>query len=866
MTTEFSTIRIAFSACLAVAVLIVGGAVSRAQSSGVVRGSVIDANGAVIVGANVTLANASGYRRETMTNGEGRFQFFNVPFDIYTLTVGQSGFAETTREIALRSNVPVEAELTLAAAGVTDQVTAAGGDVSIEPARSEYGVTRASINNLMGALASRQMENLVLSVPGTAKDGEGTFHPRGAHYQASFVIDGVPVSDQLSTVYANNFDARNVEDITVQLGNIAPEFGNKISAVIQVATQSGLGSGRRLFGSFTAGGGTWNSFETGFRLGGQTRDNRFGYFVSGALNRSARFLDAPFQNATVNISGQTIIADGRGLHNNGAGQNLFTRFDFVPNERNFFRLNIALARSRFDVPNLPSQEIAGQDQIQENRNLAIYPSWQHVFNSRVALTVSPYLRISTSTSEDSPGDTPITFDYDRRLPTYGVVANIAYTDGRHQFKTGIDAFAFPVRERFSFQLTDPTFNPLPANSRATINTDNTVNFAFDPALSPAEIDELLRDFNPNLIAFDRTILAQAAANGSIISGAPRRFTTAPRRTGRQFSAYAQDTFTYGRLTVSGGVRFDAYRFIVNENAISPRVGVAYSLGENRPVIRASYNRIVQTPSTENLLISETEGAASLVNPGTERLLGTRLIAIPLERAHWFEVGAQQRLAGLGHIDAAYFRKRVRNLHDNDQFLNTTIIFPIALARGRVDGFDFRFTSTERAGFNGYLSLGTIRVRVRPPFAGGLFLSGATPEDFGAEEFIIDHDQKLNIQGALAYSNRRRGLFAQMLMRHDSGLVTNVTADDRSRLLADPDIAPGVALLNFSEDPVRTRGRTIIDASVAYDFIRREQTRVGVQFDALNLTNRIGLYNYLSVFGGTNYIPSRSFNARLKISF
>lgn len=40
----------------------------------------------------------------------------------------------------------------------------------------------------------------------------------------------------------------------------------------------------------------------------------------------------------------------------------------------------------------------------------------------------------------------------------------------------------------------------------------------------------------------------------------------------------------------------------------------------------------------------------------------------------------------------------------------------------------------------------------------------------------------------------------------------------------------------------------------------------MQFDALNLTNRIGLYNYLSVFGGTSYIPSRSFNVRLKVDF
>jgi hypothetical protein len=123
-----------------------------------------------------------------------------------------------------------------------------------------------------------------------------------------------------------------------------------------------------------------------------------------------------------------------------------------------------------------------------------------------------------------------------------------------------------------------------------------------------------------------------------------------------------------------------------------------------------------------------------------------------------------------------------------------------------------------------------------------------------------------MQGAVQYSSSRRGIFAQFLVRHDGGLVTGVAPTDAPALTANPDTAAGLALLDLSSETVRVRPRTIYDASFAYDFIRAERTRVGVQFDALNLTNKPGLYNYLSVFGGTNYIPPRSFNARLKMEF
>jgi len=841
---------------------------SAAQSAGVIRGTVTDASGGAVAGATVILEHGTGgYRQEVSTTDEGRYAFMNVPFNTYTLVVSHPGFASVSRSAVLGTNVPVEHHVKLGIAAIGEQLEVTSTLRNLEPTRSDYAIDAVSVQNLMSAMPSRQVENLVLSAPGIIKDGKGVFHARGAHNQSSFVIDGIPVSDQLSAIYANNFDARNIEGMTVQVGNIPPEFGNKASAVIQVSTQSGLGRGRPIFGSVSLGGGSFGSAEASFKLGGQNRSSAFGWFVSGANSLTSRFLDPPFQDATAQFEdGRRVTAGGAGLGNSGNSQSLFTRLDYLPNDRNFLKLNIVAGRSRFDVARTPSQHLKGQSQVQENRNLAIYPSWQHVLNERWVTVVAPYLRFSTAVSRPSEGDTPVTFGVSRRLDTFGAVANATYVGGGHNVKFGIDAFAFPSREDFTFGITDPTFNPLPAHSTAILLPDGSVSFAFDPTLTDDEVAALLIGFNPNLTAYDRTILAQAAANGSAITGTPREFSIRQRRRGEQFSGYVQDTFSFRSFTVSGGVRFDRYRFLTSETALSPRVGVAYRIQRSGTTMRASYNRIVQTPSTENLLISGTAPAATLVNPLTIRLFGSRTRQIRAERAHWVEIGARQRVARAGSLDVAVFRKRVRDLHDNDQFLNTTIIFPIAISRGRVQGLDARFETARVGGFGGYVSVGFVQALVTPPFSGGLFLSGASVDTFAGEEFVIDHDQKRTAQGAMQYVNRRRGLVAQLIVRYDGGLVTGVSATDVPLLAANPDTASGLALLDLGGGVVRVKPRMILDASFGIDLFHRDRTRAGVQVDALNLTNTRGLYNYLSVFGGTNYVPPRTFNMRFKLDF
>jgi hypothetical protein len=59
------------------------------------HGTISDAKGLVVAGANVTLSNAAtGFSRSTKTDGQGVYQFLELPPATYMLTVEAAGFAE----------------------------------------------------------------------------------------------------------------------------------------------------------------------------------------------------------------------------------------------------------------------------------------------------------------------------------------------------------------------------------------------------------------------------------------------------------------------------------------------------------------------------------------------------------------------------------------------------------------------------------------------------------------------------------------------------------------------------------------------------------------------------------------------------
>ena len=162
--------------------------------------------------------------------------------------------------------------------------------------------------------------------------------------------------------------------------------------------------------------------------------------------------------------------------------------------------------------------------------------------------------------------------------------------------------------------------------------------------------------------------------------------------------------------LSLGLRYDRYRFLARGSQLQPRTGAAFHLRETGTVLRVSYNRLYQTPVNENLLLSSS-GFATGLGSAQARLIRP-------ERQNVYEAGVQQSIAGRASVSAVWYRKQIRDLHDNDNFLNTGIIFPTALARARVNGVEVRAVLPESRGFSSSIGATHYRAVATPPSPAG----------------------------------------------------------------------------------------------------------------------------------------------------
>src|SRR6201991_4946648 len=105
--------------------------VAAQQTRGTLRGLITDELGAAIVGANVTLTDATGVQKKTTTNGEGVYTFAGLTVGSYKLTANAPGFTQT-EELPVdvkagRQSVDVTLKVT-----IEEQVTVAETPISTE--------------------------------------------------------------------------------------------------------------------------------------------------------------------------------------------------------------------------------------------------------------------------------------------------------------------------------------------------------------------------------------------------------------------------------------------------------------------------------------------------------------------------------------------------------------------------------------------------------------------------------------------------------------------------------------------------------------------------------------------------------------
>ncbi len=794
---------------------------SQSISSGTLTGTVSDQSGGVISGVTVRLQNpVTGYAQSATTDSSGSFRFNNVPQNNYQLSANAPGFAGATQQVDVRSSLPVTVTLTLNVASESTTITVEGAGAKVETDPSAHqDVDRSSFLKLPtfdpgGSLS----QAITYSTGGVAADANGFFHPLGDHAQTTFVIDGQPISDQQSKVFSTQIPANALQSMELITGSPDAQYGDKSSLVVNATTRSGLGATKAFGGLSTEWGsfGTWGgSASLGF---GSPKVGNF-LVLNGV--RSGHFLDTP---------------ERLPIHDIGNNESLFDRFDWQPGPKDVLHFNFFTARNWFQVPN--SLDQLSQDQKQRVVTWNIAPGYQHTFNAHTLLTVNPYVRrdnVDYYASRDPFSDTPVTASQNRLLTNYGVKADISFSHGRQELKFGTQIQQTRLTENFQFGITDSGYNPVCLDSGGNpLPLPGVTDPGTCSKIDPTFVGNA--NLQPGIVPYDLT------RKGSL-------FRFRGQNNINQYAFYITDSIKLGNLTIAAGLRDDRYDGLATANGIQPRLGLAYLIPHANTVLRAAYSRTFETPFNENLILSSGTGAGGLA----ENVFGSQSTPI-------------------------------------------RITFPISWHNSKLDGVTARISTINLHGFQAYMTLGHTRARYFPPENGGLIPLGG----FSGSVFRIDHDQAYQHNVVLRYQRPRNAEWIDFTWRYDSGLVVSGVRDVSAALAlsAAQQVAIGFSCGSVAatytnpitdcagigkstvlalpqtgkedddHNPDRVKPRNLFNVGFGTDnlFHAESTRRVTLRFTIENLTNKLALFNFLSTFSGTHFVPPRTYQASIGYVF
>jgi hypothetical protein len=884
-------------------------AYAQSGSSTSVTGTVVDPSGAVVSNAVVEIHNpVSGLARTMTTDGAGKFSFPNVSFNPYHLSVTGQGFAPYAQDIDVRSIIPLSLNITLAVKSSSEVVTVeAAADLVENDPTGHTDVDRKLFDKIPLESQSSSVSSLVtLASPGVAADSNGLFHGLGDHASNSFSVDGQPITDQQSKIFSNQIPVDSIESLEVIPGAPPAEYGGKTSLVIVATTRSGQGV-TTPHGSVNASYGSFGSSNVGFDLayGGA----KWGNFIAANGLNSGRFLDPP-EFAVV--------------HSKGNEENVFDRVDYQLSTADSIHLNLGFTRSWFQTPNSfdtqdatswagsggidPNGNVVGPaDQRSKIQTFNIAPSWTRVLSPTAVFTLGAFVRrdaFNYYASKNPFADLgPIqqsTVAQNRTLANVGLRSDLSYVKGIHNLKLGATYQQTFLTEHFGLGIVDPVLNSpcldVSGNPVAGFNDPSQCAAA---GLQPNTVSNpnAASPFVPLLGCYDLT-RATPSGNDSCANASSTSYPFHGHTDVKELALFVQDTITKGNWAFNLGIRGDLYNGLTVAHQAEPRVGVSYNIKRTSTVFRASYARTLESPFNENLIVSST-GCQSAVLSTLIPCVNAPLL--PGYRNE-FHAGLQQALGRYAVVSGDYIWKYTHTGYDFSILAATPIFFPVAWHNSKIPGYAVRVSVPDIHGFTALVVFSSVAARFFPPQTSGL---GTTVGQSGTP-FRIDHDEKFNQTTHLQYQPWKAGPWIGFNWRYDSGLVAGsvpfatdtTTPVDLTGLTADQQLQAGLfcgsqrptlstplttcapsqygsTLVKIpapgtqdpDHNPQRIAPRNLFDVSVGDDnLFKGERYKWSLNLTAINVTNKLALYNFLSTFSGTHYVTPRALTAQLGFHF
>jgi hypothetical protein len=349
-----------------------------------------------------------------------------VPVGDYKITIVQPNFqtSDQTVTVASGSSPILHFQLAIAPLNQTTVVSGQAEAVTMDSVTPTSLVDREDIAQTPGADRTNSMAMITDFTPGTYVTHD-MLHMRGGH-QVDWLIDGVPIPNtNIATNLGPQIDPKDIDYLEIQRGSYDAEYGDRTYGVFNIVPRSGFEGDNQ--GELVTSFGNWDQTNDQLNFSGHT--GRFAYYASVNANRSDYGLQAPI---------------GQVLHDADNGYGGFASFIFNPSSSNQFRLVASLRQDYYQIPIDPNPNSAGnqvypsyglRDSEREPDGYVTF-SWDHTFNSKLLLTVSPFYHYNQASYNGGPNDVPVISTVDQTANYAGLQSTLNATVGKEQRRSG----------------------------------------------------------------------------------------------------------------------------------------------------------------------------------------------------------------------------------------------------------------------------------------------------------------------------------------------------------------------------------------------------------------------------------------------
>ncbi|HEY1270870.1 MAG TPA: TonB-dependent receptor, partial [Terriglobales bacterium] len=647
---------------------------SQDASTGAIRGLVTDTAGARVNGASVAVVHLpTGMQRSVTSNHEGEYSFDLLPPGDYKARVEFSGMSpQTTPVLHVDVGGALELNFQLSIAGSRETMTVSGTPplVETQPSAVSAVIDERAIADL--PLNGRRFTDLALLAPGVTTDPRGlTSSSHGdlafggvRGYQSSYLVDGTDNNNaffsQARGRYRAPYQFSNevVQEFRVSSNSYGSELGRAGGAVVNIVTKSGSNHVHGT-GFYFLRDSFFNAQHPFVDVKPSDRQHQVGFTLGGPVVRNRAFFFAGFDQHIFNVptvvrflDGSSVVVPKKGLeplHHGDyedtdkdlvfaaagrlstmagtfgsrlLGNSGFLKFDLSITPRHY--LSARLSTSRYwgknnvffdpasPITTFALSENGEEDVATESASASLTSSLSWRLTSHLRAQFSRDLQQSSSNSTDVRTRIyGITDGFGRssilprqtREHRLHLAETVSLEGGRHAWKFGGDVLLTSIYNFF----------PSLSGGEYIFDTIRVNPWTFEPMHSGMEATPLR--------AYAHNVPRYYIQNFGSYDSRPDT---------REYSGFVQDSIRLtNRLGLNLGLRYDLQTFPSarlaanplwpdagkmphDTNNFAPRAAIAYSIGDQRPlVIRAGYGMFyTRIPQIFTSAVANDNGIAS----------------------------------------------------------------------------------------------------------------------------------------------------------------------------------------------------------------------------------------------------------------